>query len=542
VRRAAPARKSATTARLAALLVLAAAGVPATAEAESFLISRTPDGGFPDGPAGNATFSQDRQIASLLAFDSTATNLADDGNGPVSDVFLVRRRDPLADRLRGLPWRASGPAGLVSRGLYGRPANGPSYAPDLDGDQVHDGLGARDGPHCVAFVSSASNLVRGDTNGLPDAFVRDLRSGRTTRVSVNARGRQANGATYEVEIDGGCDRVAFTSDASNLALTRSLWRGTRSPEWRSAVTSGSPPGRRQVYVRFLRSDRGEAYDAGLRGLTFLASAARGRAGNGPSYDVALGDLGREVSSGDTLAFTSEATNLAVGDRAATPDVYRTSFRRRAVRAGRFGPLRPQTELVSVTRAGAAGNGPSTSPTINDNGRFVAFATEATDVLPCTRLAAGVVCDDNGFSDVARADLREPVRRRIAWASASAAVGQPGNGPSARPDLTRYGSLFFESDASNLQRHPIARGRPVDGNGTRDVFFWSEQTLRVSLQSLDSDGEVLPPGPPSGSAATSAYNNYVLWETANPLVDLPLARRGAPPVAAGQVYLHYVGPR
>ena len=82
---------------------------------------------------------------------------------------------------------------------------GRRRSPALDGDSHH-------APHCVAFVSAASNLVPGDTNGQPDAFVRDLRtSGTTTRVSVDSRRRaRANGTTYEVSIDGDCERVAFT--------------------------------------------------------------------------------------------------------------------------------------------------------------------------------------------------------------------------------------------------------------------------------------------------------------------------------------------
>ena len=142
------------------------------------LLSRTPAGGLPNGPSGQAAISGDRQLASLTAFASYASDLVPgDANGTL-DVFAVRRADPLADGLRGLPWRAAGPAALVSRGMGGAPANGPSYGPDLDGDQIHDGLDAanrpqgRDGPHCVAFVSAASNLVPGDTNNRPDGFRR----------------------------------------------------------------------------------------------------------------------------------------------------------------------------------------------------------------------------------------------------------------------------------------------------------------------------------------------------------------------------------
>jgi hypothetical protein len=74
----------------------------------------------------------------------------------------------------------------------------------------------------VAFVSDASNLVPGDTNGISDAFVRDRRTGTTRRVSVGSTGTQANGfgsfgsnsVAPAVSADG--RSVAFASDASNL--------------------------------------------------------------------------------------------------------------------------------------------------------------------------------------------------------------------------------------------------------------------------------------------------------------------------------------
>ena len=75
----------------------------------------------------------------------------------------------------------------------------------------------------------------GDTNGLPDGFVADLRSGRIERVTVDSRGRQVHGTTYDIEVDGSCGRVAFTSDARGLALTRSAFKRRagrpRPPGW-----------------------------------------------------------------------------------------------------------------------------------------------------------------------------------------------------------------------------------------------------------------------------------------------------------------------
>ena len=70
--------------------------------------------------------------------------------------------------------------------------NGGLHGAKANGDVLVDGISA-DG-RLVAFTSDASNLVAGDTNGEVDVFVRDLRTGATTRVSVPNKG-QANGGS-----------------------------------------------------------------------------------------------------------------------------------------------------------------------------------------------------------------------------------------------------------------------------------------------------------------------------------------------------------
>jgi Tol biopolymer transport system component len=68
----------------------------------------------------------------------------------------------------------------------------------------------------AAFTSRAANLVPGDRNGMPDVFVRDLVTGRTIRVSVTARGGDANGPSFISGISADGRVVAFQSFASNL--------------------------------------------------------------------------------------------------------------------------------------------------------------------------------------------------------------------------------------------------------------------------------------------------------------------------------------
>jgi hypothetical protein len=255
-------------ARIAIAAALAATLVPATdalagSARTSFLLSRSSQGGLPNGPSRNGAVSHDQRIARLMAFESDASDIVQgDANG-LTDVFVVHRAAPWGSN--GTEWNM-GTTEIASTGPGGTPANGRSYRPSLDG-------GSHSVPTCIAFVSDASNLVPGDTNGRPDAFVRDLRTGRIERVSVDSRGRQANGSTYEVAVDGDCERVAFVSDASNLALGR-----TKKGAWSTARTSRTGLGVKQVYVRIRN---GRKHDEGLKGLTFLASSSDKRRAGQP---------------------------------------------------------------------------------------------------------------------------------------------------------------------------------------------------------------------------------------------------------------------
>ena len=68
----------------------------------------------------------------------------------------------------------------------------------------------------VAFDSSATNLVAGDTNGVDDVFVHDRQTGTTERVSVDSAGAQGNGSSHEASISADGRFVAFGSSATNL--------------------------------------------------------------------------------------------------------------------------------------------------------------------------------------------------------------------------------------------------------------------------------------------------------------------------------------
>jgi hypothetical protein len=473
------------TARTTLLALLAAAlAVPASAAAdfrngiaETSLLSRAMDGGLPNGPSRSPDVSQDQRLATVMTYESDATNIVPGDTNGVTDVFAVHRAHPY--RENGTEWRI-GSTELVSAGMGGQPANGRSWGAHVDGAP---GIA----PRCVAFLSDASNLVPGDTNGTTDAFVRDLAAHRTFRVSVATGGRQANGPTTDVQIDSDCTRVAFTSAATNLAYTRAKNRFSRP-----LVTRRPRPGSRQVYVHIIRGRAGESQ--ALNGVTYLASASnRGTPGSGDSYEPAFAKL-----RGRAVAFTSTASNLAGGDGNGQPDVYVRWMTNPAKQ--HF-----STQLVSATSTGRAGNGASAQPAISGDGTIVAYDTTASDILPG---------DGNGVSDIAEAQLRGKRFRQV-WASKGEEGA--GNGASFDPSMTYSGHFVsFDSNATNFLP---ARFQNADPNGVTDAFFSMTLVSRVFEVSQSSEGLAL--AHPSGPTATSARGNYILFQSADQLTDLGL---------------------
>src|SRR5262249_2597907 len=126
----------------------------------------------------------------FVAFDSDATNLVPGDTNNETDVFV---RDLTA-----------GTTQRVDVATDGSQAPGGGIAGALSADGRY-----------VAFQSQ-SPLVPGDTNGLPDIFVRDLVAGTIERVSVSSQGGQATGESFGASISADGSLVAFASLAANL--------------------------------------------------------------------------------------------------------------------------------------------------------------------------------------------------------------------------------------------------------------------------------------------------------------------------------------
>jgi Tol biopolymer transport system component len=336
-----------------------------------------------------------------VAFASLARNLVPGDTNLVEDVFV-------RDRLAGLTRR-------VSVGPGGRQANGASIIGSISADGRY-----------VAFMSDATNLVAGDSNGASDVFVRDLVAGSTRRVSVGPGGLQANGDSGFPALSRNGRHVAFQSDATNLV-------------------AGDTNGVFDVFVRDLPTGTTQRVSLGPAGVQ----------GEDVSLFPAVSGDGRFV------AFISDASNLVAGDDAGFRDVF--------VRDTVTGA----TQRASVGPGGVEANNISTNlPAISANGRFVGFDSSASN------LVSG---DTNGLQDVFVRDLQAQATSRVSLDDA----GVEGNGISISPKLSSNGRFVsFESDSTNL----VA----ADTNGLSDVFLRDRQsgsTQRVSVGpgGLQADG-------------------------------------------------------
>lgn len=241
----------------------------------------------------------------------------------------------------------------------------------------------------VAFVSSAGNLVAGDTNGLEDVFVRDRLLGRTERVSVSSSGAQATGGAGQPAISANGRFVAFSSAASNLV-------------------PGDRTGHSDVFVR----DR-------QRGTTVRVSVGVGGHGaNDDSYTPALSADGRSV------AFLSAASDLVAGDGNGYTDVFV------ATASG--------IRLASVGLGGAAADNHAFAPALSDDGRIVVWSSRATTLVPG---------NDGALAHVYARDLAGYATSRVSVGVDGEADGESGlNGQAVSAD----GSVVaFSSDATNI---------------------------------------------------------------------------------------------
>ena len=327
----------------------------------------------------------------IVPINSDNPSLSDDGRFLVYETHVLSRNaEPLNIVLRD---RREASARILSKGLVGEPANGPSRAPVISGDG-----------QLVAFTSAATNLTAGDdASGISeDIYIADVPSGTVRRISVpTADGSGSAGFSSSPAVNATGRYLAFVLSAGND---------------------------RDVYI----------YDANL-GTTARVSAGRGGTPpNGRSWAPAISADGKYV------AFISAASNLVAGDDNQLPDVFVTDWRSGS------------TELISRTPKGRSGNDASYNPAISGDGRFIAFQSEASDLVCAVRCAKAIE-DINLLWDIFLYDRQTRSMNRISGDDRG-----PWMEPSIAPALDAMARVVAFSS-----RHPI---NGTDRRNDFDLFI------------------------------------------------------------------------
>ena len=360
-----------------------------------------------------------------VAFESAATHLvAGDTNG-CEDIFVRDRHDGTTERVSVLTGGAQA-------------TGGGSFLPSISADGRY-----------VAFESDATDLVAGDTNGLCDVFIHDRSTGTTERVSVDSAGAQATGWSDRASISADGRYVVFQSDAADLVASdtngsddiflhdRSTGttervsvdsneaQATGASYWPSISADGLYVAFSSTAADLVAGDTNALSDIFVRdrsaGTTERVSvdSSEMQATGGDSYDPMVSADGWHV------AFYSAAVDLVAGDTNGTDDIF--------VRDRSAGT----TERVSVDSGGAQATGTSGAPWISADGRYVAFDSDATD------LVAG---DTNASYDIFVHDRSTGATERVSVDSGGAQATGASRSPSISAD-GRY--VAFNSDAADL---------------------------------------------------------------------------------------------
>src|SRR5262245_54294229 len=318
---------------------------------------------------------------------------------------------------------------LETPGAGGRPANGESFNPDISGDGRY-----------IVFESTAGNL----TNivlaaGVPRVYWRDRQTGVTRLLSTTPTGESANGlsATPAISADGGT--AVFVSSATNLLDEKE--------------TSGGGIG---VYRLELSSNKRSRVDG----------TGDGRRHSGQSTSPTISGDGRYVAFATDADLTTQdgaARRDQPGDKNGVFDVYISDAVRRQVRR------------VSVASTGSDSDGPSYDPSISIDGRYVAFASKASNLT----FARG-----KSHAQVFVRDMETGTIEMVSHTSA----GAPGNAPSARPALSGDGSIIaYQSLASNLLCENRCRTADLDINMLWDVYAY-DRTARRTIRASGDESE------------------------------------------------------
>jgi Tol biopolymer transport system component len=379
-----------------------------------------------------------------VVFSSWSTDLVPSDTNRAMDVFV---RDMIA-----------GVTLLASANTKGQAGNGMSLEPFLSSDGLK-----------VAFSSRANDLVPGDTNGAQDVFVRDLVSGRTELLSKTTAGFEAGNKDSRAPTISSDGRFFFfRSLADNLVAGAStpgkenLFIRDREGGVTTALTTNGLVG--PIAITADGSHVAAVTDVYYPSLYVWVTATRRaiyRNTSKPFYALGLSDGGARLAwfgSGGTfsdlfMAETGTGKLKSIGRFAGAtrPGLSFSSQGKHFVFAAASSVGTPTQvymhDVLSGTNclvtssylSGGPANGSSDMPVITSDGRFVAFRSEASDLVPF---------DSNTAPDVFLHDLLTSTTLLVSASQIGAA--RSGNHRSGMPQFNGTGNvLMFQTFASDL---------------------------------------------------------------------------------------------
>jgi len=405
---------------------------------------------------------------------------------------------------------------LITVAPDGTPGAGPdSYfgrSPDGHVDVTPDG-------RFVAFDSRLENLVAGDENAAPDIFVRDRATGATELVSVSGDGEQGAGASHKPSISADGRFVAFDSDAPNLVTgdTNGVVdvfvhdRGTGQTERLPVTSDGaqgnddsmnpriSADGRLVVFAtaatNAVPGDTNTCTEVLVHdretGLTQHASPA---ADGGPSDGICTYSSFVDISGdGRFVTFETQMHDLVPNDLNASWDIFVRDL------------VGGTTERVSVASDGSEGNYVSYNPRISDDGRYVAFTSCASNLVPEDNNSSGPkvtgVTGSNSCMDVFVRDRDTDRTERVSVSSS----GREGDYQSFWLDISGDGRFVsFSSQATTLA--------PGASDSASRVFVHDRQTRQTEIASVSDGGAAFGDSSFLVPPAISQDGRYVAFQT------------------------------
>ncbi len=264
------------------------------------LLSRTITGSIGNAHSSQPAISSDGRVA---AFTSSASNLVAGDTNRQNDVFVRDLTTGIIER--------------VSVGVGGVQGNWYSERPSLSGDG-----------QIVAFESGASNLVVGDGNRNDDIFVRDRGAAATRRVSIPSMGVEGVGSSRFASVSANGRYVAFHSSDSNFVGGDTNWytdvyvhdlvAGATSRY--STGTQGQEPNERSQYASINSDGSLVAFQSGAWNLVcddenasvdvFVVPNETLKAPNPADEAFSYVALGDSYSSGEGVQPYEDSTDLA----------------------------------------------------------------------------------------------------------------------------------------------------------------------------------------------------------------------------------------